>query len=647
MNRKKRIEELVTILCKASTAYYRDDNPIMSDKAYDDLYDELEMLEKETGMIFMASPTQKVQGEVVESLKKVEHKTPMLSANKTKNLSDIIRFINDKKVVQSWKLDGLTVVAEYKTGILHRAITRGNGMIGEDVTHTFRYCINLPAKLKEPVDITFRGECVVPWDTFKEINATLSESYSHPRNLAAGSLRQLDSMIARERRLEYYVFDIVEGYDSGDLGKDFAYAKELGMPVVDYCTVTDLEACCNTFNPNSYRLPVDGLIYKYQDTLYGKALGSTSHHPLDMIALKWEDELFETTLTDIEWQTSRSGLINPVAVFSPIDLGGAITSKATLHNISYIEDLQLGIGDTIQVYRANMVIPKVHNNLTRSNTWSLPTVCPACGGNVAIHNENGSKTLHCCNDVCKAKLLGKLIHAVSRNALNIVGLSEATLENFIDLGWITSLLDIYHLKNHIDEITSLNGFGKKSAKKLLDSIENSRNTTLDRFVYALSIPLIGRSASKDIAMACNYSFGLFVMIMSLEAENAFIGIDGFGKEMNKSLMLWWSDNKNKVDNLVKEFNFIVPESNKNSVDLSGKTFVITGPLLHFNNRDEAKARIESLGGKVSGSVSAKTAYLVNNDSNSTSSKNQKAKSLGIPIINETELLNILGENQED
>lgn len=644
MIKENRIKELISILSKASTAYYRDDNPIMSDKEYDDLYDELELLEKETGMILAASPTQKVQGEVVEFLKKVKHKRPMLSANKTKNLPDIAQFIGNKDVIQSWKLDGLTVVTEYKAGILYKAVTRGNGTIGEDVTHTFRYCINLPAKLKVPMDITFRGECVVPWDTFEEINSSLSEPYSHPRNLAAGSLRQLDSMIARDRRLEYYVFDIVDGYDSGDLGQNLSYAAELGMPVVEHCIVDDLNTSYNAFNPDDYRLPVDGLIYRYQDTLYGSSLGNTSHHPLDMMALKWEDELFETTLTNIEWQTSRTGLINPVAVFSPVDLGGAVTTKATLHNISYIEDLQLGIGDTIQVYRANMVIPKIHNNLIRSNTWKLPNSCPACGGNVMIQNENGSKTLHCCNEGCKAKILGKLAHAVSRNALNIEGLSEATLEKFIDLGWLNSLQDIYHLKNFSDKISSLNGFGSKSAKKLLDSIENSRNTTLDRFIYALSIPLIGKSVSKDIAVACNYSLSSFVMIMSLEAENAFIGIEGFGKEMNRSLMLWWSDNRNVIDNLAKEFIFIVPESKRNSVDLTGKTFVVTGSLFSFTNRDEAKERIEALGGKVSGSVSAKTTYLVNNDLNSASSKNQKAKSLGIPIINEEELLKILGES---
>lgn len=649
----QRIKELTKILHTASVAYYKDDNPNMSDKKYDDLCDELESLEKETGFMLALSPTRKVQGYVIDGLKKIKHSKPMLSADKTKSIYEIKRKIGTNDFYSSFKLDGLTTVVRFYNGEFIQGITRGDGTFGEDITEACKYISNLPMKISFKGYLELRGECVISWEEFEKTNSKLDEPYSHPRNLASGTLRNLDINIVRDRKLSFVVFESVtkliqaaEYEDNDSKWDELAYLDHLGFETVDrYCR--PVEECIKNLNPADYKYPVDGIIFELNSRSLSDSLGKTSHHECCRIALKWADELYETTLNNIEWQTSRTGLINPVAVFSPIDLGGAITSKATLHNISYIEDLQLGIGDTIQVYRANMVIPKVHNNLTRSNTWRLPTVCPACGGNVAIHNENGSKTLLCCNDGCKAKLLGKLIHAVSRNALNIEGLSEATLEKFIDLGWLTSLLDIYHLKNHIDKITSLNGFGKKSAKKLLDSIENSRNTTLDRFVYALSIPLIGRSVSKDIAMACNYSFGTFVMIMSLEAENAFIGIDGFGKEMNKSLMLWWSDNKNEVDNLVKEFNFIVPESNKNSLDLSGKTFVITGSLFHFTNRDEAKERIESLGGKVSGSVSAKTTYLVNNDLNSTSSKNQKAKSLGIPIINETELLNILGENQED
>ena len=456
------------VLHKASIAYYRDDNPIMSDKQYDDLYDELEGLEKETGVILAGSPTQKVQGEVVDYLPKVKHSKPMLSANKTKSLDDIKIFIGRNQVVQSWKLDGLTVVATFKNGKLIQAVTRGNGIVGEDVTHTFKHCINIPLQLSEPIDITFRGECVIPWDTFKAINEALDEPYSHPRNLAAGTLRQLDANIAIKRQLEYYVFDVVEGYDSGSLMKDYFFAASLGMPIVEHCIVTDLNICYDAFDPEEFRLPVDGLIYRYDDTAYGKSLGSTQHHSLDMMALKWADELYETTLTGIEWQTSRTGLINPVAVFSPVDLCGAITSRATLHNLSYIEDLELGIGDTIQIYRANMVIPKVHDNLTRSNTWTYPNICPTCGHLTEVHNDNGSKTLHCTNPACKAKLINRLINFVSRKCMNIDGLGEKIIEQLIDKKLINNIADIYYLT--FEDIASLKKNGKKFAQNLIDAI---------------------------------------------------------------------------------------------------------------------------------------------------------------------------------
>lgn len=642
MDKTVRIRELIKLLHKASVAYYRDDSPIMTDKQYDDLYDELESLEKETGYILVSSPTQHVQGEVIDKLRKVKHIKPMLSANKTKDLGEIKKFIGDKKVVQSWKLDGLTVVATYSNGILVQAVTRGNGEIGEDVTHTFKHCVNLPLQLSQPVDITFRGECIIPWKTFDSINEKLSKPYSNPRNLASGTLRQLDSNIAKDRRLEYYVFDVVDGYVGNSLMDAYNYADELGMPVVGHCIVNNLENDCNIFDPQNYRLPVDGLIYRYDDLKFGRSLGITEHHPLDMMALKWADDLYETTLTGIEWQTSRTGLINPVAVFEPVDLEGAITTRATLHNISYIEDLELGIGDTIEVYRANMVIPKVHNNLTRSNTWTSPNKCPACGGDVEIHNDNGSKTLHCKNPYCKAKTLSKLIHAVSRNALNIDGLSEATLEKFVERGWVQSIQNIYHLDNYKEEMAKLDGFGKRSTSKLLDSINKSRTTTLDRFLYAQSIPLIGQSASKDIARACHYDLDEFRMRVDMEEEQVFRELTGFGEEMCKSIARWWQKERYAFCDLAKEFIFEKPVEQNSDVDLSGMTFVITGSLEKFVNRDTLKAELESLGAKVSGSVSTKTSYLVNNDINSNSSKNKKAKQLDVPIIDEGQLLKIMG-----
>lgn len=643
MNKADRIRELIEELNRAANAYYKYDNPIMTDKQYDDLYDELSSLEKETGYILTGSPTQKVQGDVVDFLEKVEHKYPMLSANKTKDLDMVRKFIGNRDVIQSWKLDGLTVVAEYRKGLFYRAVTRGDGTVGEDVTHTFKHCVNLPVRLRKPVDITFRGECVIPWDTFERINSELEEPYSHPRNLAAGTLRQLDANIAIERKLEYYVFDIVDGFDCGNLIGDYVYASGLDMTVVEHCIVRDLGEYFNKFNPENFKLPVDGLIYRYDDTTYGKSLGTTSHHPLDMLALKWQDQLYETTLTNIEWNTSKTGLINPVAIFNPVDLDGAITTRATLHNVSYIEDLKLGIGDSIMVYRANMVIPKVHENLTKSNTWKLPDECPCCDGAVEIHNENGSKTLHCCNDGCRAKLLSRLIHFCSKNAINIEGLSESTLEKLINIGLLENFVDIYWLFQYRDQLERLEGMGNKSVSTLMNNIEKSRRTTLERFIYSLSIPLIGRTASKTIS---KYLHGDFEDFYDKWINNYnWSLLDDFGSTMNDSMNNFIRHNCLWIKELANEFKFERQmENNKNEgVDLSGKTFVITGSLNTFTNREELKELIENLGGKVSGSVSAKTDYLINNDNSSGSSKNKKAKELNVPIITEDEFLQLIGK----
>ena len=639
MNKIDRIKELVDILHKAAIAYYRDDKPVMSDKQYDDLYDELESLEKETGLILAGSPTQKVQGEVVDYLSKVKHIKPMLSANKTKSLDDIKKFIGNKEVVQSWKLDGLTVVATYKKGKLVQAVTRGNGAVGEDVTHTFKHCTNIPLQLSEPVDITFRGECVISWDTFERINESLSKPYSHPRNLAAGTLRQLDSDIAIERQLEYYVFDVVDGSDSRSLMADYWYASHLGMPIVEHCIVTELNVCYDAFNPEEFRLPVDGLIYKYNDTTYGKSLGTTQHHPLDMMALKWVDDLYETTLTGIEWQTSRTGLINPVAIFKPVNLDGAITTRATLHNLSYIEELELGIGDTIQVYRANMVIPKVHDNLTRSNTWKYPKTCPTCGYPTEIHNENGSKTLHCANPACRAKLINRLINFVSRKCMNIEGLSEETLTKFVKWGWISNLFDVYNLASHFPELTNKDGFGRRSVSKLQESIENSKCVTLDHFIAALSIPGIGGAQAK----ALSEKFIEWEKFEDAGVNNYdFSEIDGFGEVLNKNIHTWFNTmyQTDRVSQLVRNLTFIRNSMQKDN-NMAGMTFVITGSLNHFANRNELKKKLELHGAKVSGSISSKTTYLINNDINSTSSKNQKAKELNIPIINEEYVVKLI------
>ncbi len=636
-NKIKRIKWLNGMLQKASYAYYGLDNPIMGDTEYDDLYDELQSLEGETGYILAGSPTQKVQGYVLDGFKKVTHTKPMLSANKTKDIKEIKRFLENNDFYCSYKLDGLTLIVRYKDGNFVQGITRGNGIDGEDVTEACRFIRNLPMQIPDKQDIELRGECVISWDEFKRINSTLETQYAHPRNLAAGTLRNLDLNIAKERNLSFIVFESVvptfpNKYDG------LTKLNEIGFECVGRCTGS-VEDCVEAMQPEFYPYPTDGLIFELNDTELSKSLGSTSHHENCRIALKWEDELYETKLVDIKWNTSKSGLINPIAVFDPVDLDGAITTRATLHNISYIENLKLGIGDIVRVYRANMVIPKVHDNLTQSNTWELPTKCPSCGGSVEVRNENGSKTLHCSNPYCFSKLLGKLTHFVNKNAINIDGLSEQTLQKFIDLRWLRTFIDIYHLSEHKTEMYKIEGFGKKSVDKLLENIEKSRNTTLDRFIYSLSIPLIGRSASKTIAKY--FGVGNAEGFYDTWNDFDFTTLEDFGDTMNKSMHDYFKDNYVMVSKLMNEFTFLNGEDNKAGVDLSDKTFVITGSLNCYKNREELVRAIEQLGGKVSGSVSSKTNYLINNDTESNSSKNKKAKELGVPIISEKDFINMI------
>lgn len=637
MREVERVKELTELLQKASYAYYGQDSPVMSDKKYDELYDELLRLEKETGCILAGSPTQKVQGYVLDGFKKVEHSKPMLSANKTKDISEIKRFVGDEDFYCSYKLDGLTLIVKYVDGKFVQGITRGNGLVGEDVTEQCRFIKNLPMQISNKNSIELRGECVITWEEFRRINEKLEEPYSHPRNLAAGTLRNLDLNIVKDRNLSFVVFEM--------LSPHFTYKwdglkalDELGFECVGRGK-GKVEDCLEGMQPEFYKYPTDGLIYEINNSKISKSMGTTAHHECCRMALKWEDELYNTILKCIEWNTSKTGLINPVAVFEPVDLEGAVTTRATLHNISYIEDLQLGVGDTIQVYRANMVIPKVHENLTRSNTWKLPNKCPCCGGDVEIHNENGSKTLHCINPDCKAKLLGKLVHFVSKNAINIDGLSEQTLQKFIDLGWLNSFRDIYYLSDHKEEMCKLDGFGKRSVDKLLENIEKSRNTTLDRFIYGLCIPLIGRTASKTIAK----EFGIGNAEGFYDAWNDydFSTLNDFGDTMNQSMRNFYEENYSWISYLIDEFTFCSSIKTNKEKTLANKTFVITGSLNHYKNRDELISVIEGLGGKVSGSVSIKTSYLINNDIASTSGKNKKAHDLGIPIINEEEFIKMI------
>ena len=643
MDKVQRIKELTSILQKASYAYYGLDRPLMTDKEYDDLYDELLILEKETNCVLAGSPTIKVQGYLLDGFTKVKHTKPMLSANKTKDTKEIEKFITNNRFYGSYKLDGLTVVVRYKNGEFIQGITRGTGIEGEDVTEQCKFIKNLPMTIPYKSNLELRGECVISWDEFKRINRNLDTPYSHPRNLASGTLRNLDLNIIKDRNLSFVVFECVTDMKEDSKSETLIDVHNMGFEIVPITKLNStVDQVSNALQPEFYQYPTDGIIFELDSRKLSESLGSTSHHECCRMALKWEDELYETTLKDIEWNTSKTGLINPVAVFEPVDLDGAITTRATLHNVSYIEDLQLGIGDTIQVYRANMVIPKVHSNLTRSHAWKLPDKCPCCGGDVEIHNENGSKTLHCMNPDCKAKLLGKLVHFVSKNAINIDGMSEATLQLLIERGWVKSFKDLYNLKENQIYLWKYHtvGFGEKSVDKLLENIEKSRNTTLDRFIYGLCIPLIGRSASKTIAKEFNYQAEEFYNIWCQGYD--FTRLNDFGDTMNNSMQDFIKNNYRWIAQLIGEFNFRESDSSGNIKQvLEGKTFVITGSLRFYKNREELAIVIERNGGKISGSVSAKTSYLINNDVASNSGKNRKAHDLGIPVISESEFIQVI------
>ena len=638
MNKINRIKELVDVLHRASITYYRDDNPVMSDKQYDDLYDELETLEKETGVILAGSPTQKVQGYILDGFQKVQHSKPMLSAAKTKDVDEIKRFVADKDFYCSYKLDGLTTVVKFEDGKFVQGITRGTGEIGEDVTEQCKFIPNLPMVIPTNEYVELRGETVVSYDEFHRVNASLDKPFSHPRNMAAGTLRNLDLNVVKQRRLSFVVFEVVSPIFKNKW-EGLEAVRECGFEVVN-CGRGSVDDLVEAMQPEFYKYPVDGLVFEINDYDLSKSMGATQHHEGCRIALKWADDLYETTLTGIEWQTSRTGLINPVAVFSPVDLSGAITTRATLHNLSYIEDLEMGVGDTIQIYRANMVVPKVHDNLTRSNTWTYPKACPTCGYPTEVHNENGSKTLHCTNPACKAKLINRLVNFVSRKCMNIDGLSEETLTKFVEWGWIKNLFDVYNLPIYFEELRHKEGFGEKSVQKLYNAIEKSKNVELDHFIAALSIPGIGIAQAKELAK----KFKTWEAFEEAGCGNFdFSKLDSFGEVANKKIHHWFVSmyQEDRIPQLVRNLNFIGENGAPKGESLAGLTFVITGSLNHFENRDDLKQELESRGAKVSGSVSAKTSYLINNDINSTSSKNKKAKQLNIPIVNEEYIIGML------
>lgn len=657
----KEMNVLIDRINDASYAYYAEDNPLISDKEFDDLCAALERLERDSGVVLNNSPIHHVQGFIIDSLAKVKHTRPMLSAQKTKDVNEVKKFLADKIGVLSWKEDGLTVVLRYEKGRLKQAITRGNGEIGEDVTHTARMIFNLPLEIPDKRSIEVRGESVISYENFQKINEASHGKYKSARNLAAGTIRQLDANVAKKRKLAYKAFELVKIDGVSDeempsIADSFKYLAEQGFDVVEHQIIdrNNVEEYIEKFDPEEYEYPVDGLIFTYNDYQYGKSLGATSKFPLNMLAMKWSDDLYETIIRDIEWNTSRTGLINPVAVFDPVDLDGAETTRATLHNVSYIEGLELGVGDTIQVYRSNMVIPKVHDNLTRSNTFKIPDTCPTCGGEAKIINENDSKVLKCMNPDCKAKLLSKFVNFVSRDAMNIQGLSEATLKRFIDLGWLKDYTDIYNLAEHKSEMKNLDGFGAKSVSSLLNSIEESRKCKLVNFVTALGIELVGKSTAKDICklideISLSKNENPYDVFIERITQRKYFGhIDGIGINTSLSMDDYFKENLEMVEKLAEELEFEMPESKKEStVDLTGMTFVVTGKVNKFANRNAIKDEIESRGGKVAGSVSKNTNYLVNNDVNSTSSKNKKAQQLGIPIIDEDGLIKILkGDTSE-
>lgn len=663
MDKIKRIKELVTQLNTYRNAYYNNSESQISDYEYDNLFDELKSLEDETGVVMSNSPTQTVGYEVKSKLEKVKHSHPMLSLDKTKSVEDLKDFISKKDGLLSLKMDGLTILLTYENGELVQAETRGNGEEGELVTHNAMVFENIPLQIDYKKHFEIEGEAIITYPDFQEINSKLSEDekYKNPRNLVSGSVRQLDNNIAAQRHIKFIAWKVPStkvvnpnfDEDADTMYFRLRFAQKLGFDVVPYYWLErrdEVEKYVDNlkFEAEHLGYPIDGLVLAYNDIAYGESLGMTGHHPRHSVAFKFYDEEVTTTLRDVEWTMGKTGILTPTAVFEPVEIEGTTVERASLHNISVMKSLysaQWYEGLQLDVYKANQIIPQVKRaydpNCICNRRLFIPEKCPICGGKTSIIKENSSEVLACCNSECKGKLLGKLNHFVSKNASNIDGLSEQTLEKFIELGWLNLFQDIYRLSEHKDEMSKLDGFGKRSVEKLLDAIEKSRSITLDRFIYALCIPLIGRSASKDISNYCHYDIQTFINFMNIYYD--FTVIDGFGTEMQKSLSGWWKDNEEDFYALIKEFTFEKVEEKSGSVDLSGKTFVVTGSLVHYKNRDELVSVIEQLSGKVSGSVSAKTSYLINNDKQSSSSKNQKAQKLNIPIISEEDFIKMIGE----
>ncbi len=641
-----RIKELVELLNRAAESYYAKDTEIMSNYEYDKLYDELEQLEQETGVVLANSPTVKVGYEAVDELPKERHEQPMLSLGKTKSREELRDWVQEKSALLSWKLDGLTIVLSYHEGKLAKAVTRGNGEVGEVITNNARVFKNIPMSIPFEGDLVLRGEAVITYSDFEKINAEIVEEeakYKNPRNLCSGSVRQLNSEITAKRNVRFYAFNLVsaQGMDfENSKKKQFDFLAEMGFDVVEYKEVnkdTILEAIDYFAKAiETYDIPSDGLVLTYEDIAYGQSLGRTAKFPRHSIAFKWADEIRETTLKEIEWSPSRTGLINPVAIFEPIELEGTTVSRASVHNISILKGLKLGIGDRITVYKANMIIPQIAENLTQSDSVEIPEQCPVCGGNTQIKQIGDAKMLYCINPQCEVKKIKAFTLFVSRDALNMDGLSEATLEKFIAKGYIHKYADLFHLERFKDEIVRMEGFGEKSYKNLSDSIEKARNTTLPRLLYGLGIANIGVANAK---MLCKYFHFDLEKMRHADVEE-LSQIDGVGEIIATAFYEYFQDttNNEQLDALLKEL-YLEEVKEEGEQNLAGKAFVITGSLNHFPNRDALKEEIEKRGGKVTGSVTGKTVCLINNDITSTSGKNKKAKELNVPIVSEEEFMN--------
>lgn len=645
----QRMKELVEKLDQAAKTYYQEDREIMSNQEYDSLYDQLEQLEKETGTVLTNSPTVRVGYEAVNELPKEEHPSPMLSLDKTKDREVLRGFIGNHKCLLSWKLDGLTIVLTYENGELVKAVTRGNGIVGEVITNNARVFKNIPLRIPYKGQLVLRGEAIITYSEFERINETIGDAdakYKNPRNLCSGSVRQLNNEITAKRNVRFYAFALVSAQDvdfSNSREQQFIWLKKQGFEVVEYKVVTSesLDEAMDYFSKAIVNndFPSDGLVVTYDDIAYGESLGSTAKFPRNSFAFKWADEMRETRLVDMEWSPSRTGLINPVAIFEPVELEGTTVSRASVHNISIVKELQLGIGDTIKVYKANMIIPQIAENLTRSGNLVIPDKCPVCGREARIRKENDVETLYCMNPDCVAKKIKSFSLFTSRDAMNIDGLSEATLEKFIAMGFIHNFGDIFEIGRYKDQIVEMEGFGQKSFDNLMVSLEKAKETTLAKVIYSLGITGIGLANAKVI---CKY-FDDDIEKIRYAEEEEISSIEGIGPVIAGSLADYFksAENNQKLDHLLSHLHLVHEETSAEQV-FAGKTFVITGSVEHFSNRSEAKEFIEARGGKVTGSVTKKTDYLINNDKTSASSKNKKAQELGIPILSEEDFLELAG-----